>query len=170
MFFQIKKGYDMMTLTSTSLNDGQMIPKHFVFDGMGCNGDNISPELEWQGAPAGTRSFALTMYDPDAPTDHGWWHWTVVNIPMDVHRLPEGASNEKSLPTGAIELSTDYKKKGYGGPCPPIGSGPHRYVFTIYALDEERINVNQNQTAETFKKVLEEHSLAEASFTTIYER
>src|SRR5688500_8053070 len=92
------------TLRSASLQEGQMVPNAFVYNGMGCNGENLSPELEWDGAPKGTMSYAITCYDPHAPTDNGWWHWAVINIPPNVTRLDEGASNENRLPAESREL------------------------------------------------------------------
>ena len=109
-----------------------------VFNGFGCKGENISPDLRWTGAPEGTRYFAVTLFDPDAPTGSGWWHWVVLNIPKTVDHLPLGASNSDSpaLPLGAIETRTDFGKAGYGGPCPPVGNKSHRYIFTVYALKD----------------------------------
>ena len=157
------------SIKSTSLKDGQFMPETFIYHGSGCHGQNVSPELEWQGAPAETKSFAVTCFDPDAPTGHGWWHWTVVNIPNDVHRLVEGASNSGKLPPGAIELTTDYEERGYAGPCPPKGK-PHRYVFTVYALPAKNLDANPTDTAEKIKNELENQALAKASLTVKYQR
>lgn len=157
-------------LTSRSLRPGESVPHSYLFNGMGCNGKNISPHLEWDGAPAETRSFAITVFDPDAPTDHGWWHWAVVNIPKDVNTLEEGASNMGKLPEHAVELKTDFDQSTYGGPCPPAKDKPHRYVFTVYALKTEKLMVGADTPAEKIKSQLEKESLGRASFTVKYGR
>lgn len=157
------------TISSSSLREGQSVPQHYLFNGFGCQGDNVSPALEWDGAPPETKSFAVTMFDPDAPTDHGWWHWAVVNIPADVTSLEEGASNNKKLPKEAIEVMTDFKATGYGGPCPPKGDKPHRYIFTVYALRKE-LDVSPKSNGPAVEKKLEANSLARASFTVHYGR
>jgi phosphatidylethanolamine-binding protein (PEBP) family uncharacterized protein len=90
---------------SRSLKSGETVPNNYVFSGHGCGGKNISPPLEWDGAPSGTKGFAITVFDPDAPTDHGWWHWAVLNIPANIHKIEEGASNEGKLPLSAVEVS-----------------------------------------------------------------
>lgn len=127
-----------MTLTSPDLTEGGTLPEAQVFNSFGCTGLNLSPALEWSGAPEGTKSFILTAYDPDAPTGSGWWHWTVVNIPADAHALAEGAS-PKALPAGSIEARTDFGAAGYGGACPPEGDKPHHYIFTLYAMPVESV-------------------------------
>jgi len=114
----------------------------FVLQGFGCQGGNVSPALEWRNLPRGTRSLALLMHDPDAPTGSGFWHWAVYNIPPSASGLPQGAGNTRaSLPAPAVGGSTDFQDTGltrgngnYGGPCPPMADRPHRYVFTLYAL------------------------------------
>lgn len=155
---------------SGSLKPGEMVPESYVFKGHGCNGRNISPPLEWEGAPPETKSFAVTVFDPDAPTGHGWWHWAVLNIPPEIRKLEEGASNQGKLPENAIEVQTDFGDAHYGGPCPPMGDKPHRYIFTVYALKKEKLDVRKNIAAETIKKTLEENTLAKASFTMKYGR
>lgn len=156
------------SVTSTSLSPGGFVPEQYL--GQGCDGDNVSPELEWTGAPSETKSFAVTVFDPDARSGHGWWHWTVVNIPNNVNKLEEGASNLNKLPKEAIEIQTDFHNKGYGGPCPPKGHSPHRYIFTVYAMGTENLNVDPNSTAEILKDRLEKSCLAKADFTVKYGR
>lgn len=129
------------TLTSPQLKDGGVMGTEQVFNAFGCTGKNVSPELVWSNPPKGTRSFAVTVYDPDAPTGSGWWHWVVSNIPADVRSLKLNASGDKSLPAGAVESLTDFGAPGYGGACPPPGDKPHRYVVTVYALDTADIGV-----------------------------
>lgn len=120
------------TLTSPDIKDGETFTSKFVFSGFGCTGGNVAPKLEWSGAPPETKYFAVTMYDPDAPTGSGWWHWSVINLPASATNLDASA-----LPEGAITTRTDYGVTGYGGPCPPVGDKPHRYILTVYALKDK---------------------------------
>ncbi|MEL6123313.1 MAG: YbhB/YbcL family Raf kinase inhibitor-like protein, partial [Bacteroidota bacterium] len=124
------------TFTLTSSDIGGQMTTTQVFDGFGCTGNNISPQLSWMNAPTETQSFAITMYDPDAPTGSGWWHWLVFNLPSDVTSLASGAGSTdgSALPARAIQSVTSFGTAGYGGPCPPVGHGLHRYVITVYAL------------------------------------
>src|SRR5574340_123730 len=126
-------------LSSTEVPANGAVGLKHVFNGFGCNGQNVSPELTWKDVPAGTKSFAVTVFDPDAPTGSGWWHWVVYNIPANVTSLPAGAGADggKSLPEGAEMGRTDFGSKAYGGACPPPGK-PHRYVFTVHALKTEK--------------------------------
>ncbi|MBH3175051.1 YbhB/YbcL family Raf kinase inhibitor-like protein [Serratia ureilytica] len=128
-------------LSSPQVNDGNFTQNQLLSNdyGFGCSGNNRSPALRWQGAPAGTRSFALQIYDRDAPTGLGWVHWQVVNIPADIAALPAGiGAHNEGLPGNAIQTRTDFGVPGYGGPCPPVGS-THRYVITLTALKTDRL-------------------------------
>ncbi len=140
------------------------------YQGFGCNGENRSPELHWNNAPKGTKSFAVTVFDPDAPTDHGWWHWIVVNIPASVTHLPQNASAAKQLPPGAVETKNDYGEAAFGGPCPPKGDKPHRYIFSVYALDTDRLDVTPGSTWAEVVPLIKKHTLAEASLMSYYGR
>ena len=140
-----------------------------VFNSFGCTGKNISPHLSWNNAPAGTKSFAITVYDPDAPTGSGWWHWVVFNIDKSVDTIKTGASN-KAMPTGAIESSTSYGSKGFGGACPPKGDKPHRYIFTVHALDTEKMEQNADARPELIGFFLNSHVIAKASIMAYYGR
>lgn len=155
---------------SSPLKAGTTVPEKYVFNGSGCRGKNISPPLEWKEAPANTKSFAVTVHDPDAPKIGGWWHWAVVNIPAEVTGLPEGASNENKLPPDALEIRTDFGDAHYGGPCPPKGDRPHHYVFTVYALKNKEVHLSPNSTPASIKNNLEHESLAKSSFTVEYGR
>src|ERR1700692_4609578 len=126
-----------MTVTSAEVSDGATIKDAQVANVFGCKGGNISPSLSWSGAPSDTKSFAITVYDPDAPTGSGFWHWVVFNIPVDVASLPKGAGDAKgdAAPKAAVQSRTDFGVPGYGGPCPPKGDAPHHYHFTIFAVD-----------------------------------
>lgn len=141
------------TVISNSFKDGDYLSKDHVLSadfGFGCAGGNRSPHLAWSGAPDGTKSFAITCYDPDAPTGSGFWHWLVVNIPPHVSELAAGAGSAGGqLPAGALTTRTDYGRPGYGGPCPPQGDHPHRYLFTVFAVGD-----TLDVTAETSAAVI----------------
>ena len=161
----------LFTLTSPGLVNGATMGNDAVFNGFGCTGKNISPALTWSGAPEGTRSFAITVYDPDAPTGSGWWHWTVVNIPATVTSLAAGASSAASaLPKGAVQGRTDFGKPGYGGPCPPKGDRPHKYVFTVWALKVDKLDLNGEASGAMVGYNLNGNKLATATFTARYGR
>ncbi|NML43027.1 YbhB/YbcL family Raf kinase inhibitor-like protein [Ramlibacter sp. G-1-2-2] len=159
-------------LRSPSLSEGQTLPRANVFNGMGAGGDNRSPALSWEGAPAGTKSFALTLYDPDAPTGSGWWHWVVYDIPGSATSLPEGAgaTGGSALPQGAKQGRTDFGGKEYGGAAPPPGHGPHRYIFTLYALNTDKLDVPDDASAAYVGFMIHFAKLGEAKLTTKYER
>lgn len=148
------------TLTSTDITDGGVLP-----DAQVQAKGNTSPHLKWSGAPEGTKSFAITCYDPDAPTGSGFWHWTVANIPADVAEIPAGGP----LPSGAVEGRTDFGEPGFGGAAPPPGHGPHRYIFTVFAVDTERLDVTPENSGAVFGFNLHFHTLARASITATYE-
>ena len=148
------------TLTSNDITDGGVLP-----DAQVQAKGNTSPHLRWSGAPEGTKSYAITCYDPDAPTGSGFWHWTVANIPADVTELPAGGQ----VPAGAVEGRTDFGEPGYGGAAPPPGHGPHRYIFTVFAVDTERLDVTPDNSGAVFGFNLHFHTLAKASITATYE-
>jgi Raf kinase inhibitor-like YbhB/YbcL family protein len=158
-------------VTSPDLESRGRITLAHVFNSMGCTGQNISPTLVWSNVPAGTRSFAVTMYDPDAPTGSGWWHWVVYNLPATTTQLQAGAgnSNGRSLPRGTVQGNTDFGTRGYGGPCPPPGA-PHHYQFTVFALKVDRIDVPNNATAAMVGFNLNANKLATARLTALYGR
>ncbi len=156
-----------MVLTSPDLTEGGTLKQAQVLDGFGCKGENVSPALSWSGAPKETRSFALTVYDPDAPTGSGWWHWTVFNLGADVTSLPAGASGSAALPKGAVEGRTDFGKPGFGGACPPPGK-PHRYIFTLHALKVDSVPVDANASAAMLGFMLKANTIAEARITAFY--
>jgi Raf kinase inhibitor-like YbhB/YbcL family protein len=160
------------TLSSPEIKANSMIPKRFEFNGFGCSGENRSPALEWRGAPKGTRSFAVTVYDPDAPTGSGWWHWMVINIPPDVTELAAGAGavNSTTLPKGAVQNRIDYGMAGWGGTCPPQGDKPHRYIFTVFALKTDKLDVPADATAALTGYMIRANALGKASFTARYGR
>lgn len=159
-------------LMSTDIHAGRAIPDAYTFNGMDCKGSNISPELHWQGAPAGTKSFALTMYDPDAPTGSGWWHWVVYNIPASATRLAAGAGEpgKNLLPKGSTMGNGDMGTAAYVGPCPPKGDKPHRYLLTLYALDTDRLDLPSGATAAYVGFNLHSHQIAKTTLTAMYGR
>lgn len=143
-----------MKLTSNSFKNGDYLGMDHVLSadfGFGCSGGNKSPHLKWEGAPAGTKSYAVVCYDPDAPTMSGFWHWLVVNIPTNVTELAldAGNPNGSKLPAGALQTRTDFGSPGYGGPCPPPDH-PHRYSFTVFAVSQEKLAV----TADTMPAIV----------------
>ena len=161
------------TLSSPDLVPGKAISNNFVFSGFGCTGKNLSPALSWANAPAGTKSFALLVHDPDAPTGGaGWWHWVLLNLPASTTGLAQGVGTEdgKQLPAGAVQVGTDFGKAGWGGPCPPVGDKPHRYNFTIYALKTEKLEIAPGSTAALAGYMVNANTLAKASLTAKYGR
>jgi Raf kinase inhibitor-like YbhB/YbcL family protein len=160
------------TLASADLPHDARIGNRFVFNGFGCSGENVSPALAWRNAPAGTRSYAVTVYDPDAPTGSGWWHWVVYNLPASVTSLPSGAGSTTpaAMPAGAVQGTTDFGSKGYGGPCPPVGDRPHRYVFTVHALKVDKLELPENASAALVGFNLNANRLGSATFTARYGR
>ena len=160
------------TLTSPTIKPGSMLTEAQVFKGFGCEGKNTSPALKWSGAPSGTKSYAVTVYDPDAPTGSGWWHWVVYNIPASATELPEGAggTDGKGLPAGAAQGRTDFGSAGFGGACPPKGDKPHRYIFTVHALKTDKIEVPADASAALVGFMVNANRLAKASFEARYGR
>jgi Raf kinase inhibitor-like YbhB/YbcL family protein len=163
-----------MTVTSAEVAEGSTIKEAQVANIFGCKGGNISPSLKWSGAPSDTKSFAITVFDPDAPTGSGFWHWVVFNIPASTTSIPADAGDvkKKLMPKGAIQSRTDYGIFGYGGPCPPQGDKPHRYIFTVYAVDEDKLQFakDQNVSAAVVGFELHFHGKAKAELTATYGR
>ena len=159
-------------LTSPDIPAGGRIDKRFEYNGFGCKGENKSPALQWSGAPRDTMSYAVTVYDPDAPTGSGWWHWVVVNLPASVTSLKAdaGAPGSFNLPKPAGNVRIDYGVAGFGGVCPPPGDRPHRYIFTVHALSVDRIEVPVDATAALAGFMINSHTIGKASFTARYGR
>ena len=162
---------ETFTLTSPDIKADSVIDKRFEFNGFGCSGENRSPTLTWKGAPKDTKAFAVTVYDPDAPTGSGWWHWMVINIPADVQALAANAGSVggANLPKGAGHGRNDYGVAGWGGVCPPPGDKPHRYVFTVHAL-KAPIDVPADATAALTGYVMGMNTIAKTRFTATYGR
>ena len=149
--------------------DGKEIPQHNASEGSG--GGNVSPHLSWYGFPDETRSFVLTMYDADAPTPSGFWHWAVVDIPAFVTELPAGAGStaDSGLPAGARHLRNDAGVRGYVGPAPPPGHGPHRFFIAVHAVDAESLGVDDDASPAYLSFVLLGHTLARAVIVPWFE-
>lgn len=151
-------------VTTTDAKDGRFGQAQFA-SAFGCTGGNVSPQISWSGAPEGTKSFLVSIYDKEAPSGSGWWHWVVANIPANVTELPPGAgTNATKLPSGALQTSTDFGSAGYGGPCPPVGQS-HDYVITVKALKIEKLPVTATASGAMTGLMSNIHSLAQASIT-----
>jgi len=164
---------DGFKLDSPDIKPNATIAEEQVFAGFGCSGKNVSPALKWSGAPQGTKSFALLVHDPNAPTGGaGWWHWVVTNIPPDVTELGKGAgkSDGSALPRGAAQVATDFGGPGWGGPCPPVGDKPHRYNFTLHALKVDKLDLPQGATASLAGFMINANSIGKATLSGKYGR
>jgi Raf kinase inhibitor-like YbhB/YbcL family protein len=159
-------------LSSPDIRDGQPLSKSEEFSSFGCNGANRAPALNWRNAPAGTKSFAVTVYDPDAPTGSGWWHWLVFNLPANVTALPAaaGQADGPKLPAGSVQSLTDFGAPGFGGACPPPGDKPHHYKFTVHALSVEKLDLDANAMPALVGYMLNANSLGTTSLTATYGR
>lgn len=159
-----------LELTSADVAQGSTLSSAQVYSGFGCTGGNLSPALSWSGAPAGTRSFALTVFDPDAPTGSGWWHWVVYDLPLATSSLPRGIGHGAALPAGANQARNDFGARDFGGACPPPGDQPHHYVFTIHALRVGRLQVPQGAGAAVVGRAIDANQIDKASITARYGR
>lgn len=154
-------------LSSKTLDDGARMPAAHVYTG--CGGENISPQLSWSGAPEDTKSFAVMVHDPDAPTGSGWWHWVLFNIPAEMTSLPEAAGEPKNgLVPEAVQVRNDYGSQGYGGACPPEGHGDHRYQFKVYALKVEQLPLDESATPAKVGFYVNANKLAEAELEVLW--
>ena len=159
-------------LDSPEIKGNGIIDKKFEANVFGCGGENKSPSLNWNRPPKDTKSFAVTVYDPDAPTGSGWWHWSVINIPATVMELKADAGNASNanLPAGARQVRNDYGVAAWGGLCPPPGDHPHRYVFTVYALKTDKLDIPADATAALAGFMINANALGKASFSARYGR
>lgn len=159
------------TLKSSDISHGEFMAKAQEFQGFGCSGGDVSPQLSWSGAPEGTQAYAVMAYDPDAPTGSGWWHWQIVNIPKTVTSLPAGAgdTSQKNIPKGSRQISNDYGVKGFGGACPPEGHGAHRYQFTVYALSQA-LQLPEDPSGALTGYMVKANALASSTIESLYKR
>jgi len=159
-----------LELTSPDVKVNEPIAATFVYNGFGCTGQNLSPALSWKNAPAGTKSFAITAYDPDAPTGSGWWHWVAYDLPATLRNLPSGAGKAGALPGGAKQGRNDYGGNEFGGACPPPGDKAHRYIFTVYALKVDKLEVPTDASTALIGYMLNANKLVTATTTALYGR
>lgn len=159
-----------LTSPDPGVKTGKPMTSVQEYKGFGCKGDNLSPALEWKNVPAGTKSFAVTVYDPDAPTGSGWWHWIVYDIPATATGLPAGAVLNAALPAGAKQGRNDYGERNFGGACPPMGDKPHHYIFTVYALKIDKLNVPEDASPALIGFNIQANKLGLAKLTTTYSR
>lgn len=159
-------------VSSSSIGPDRKIPVKYTANVFGCTGQGVSPALAWKNPPAGTKSFAVTVYDPDAPTGSGFWHWLIYNIPPTVTALVEGAGNDpKTLPPGAGMARNDAGGSNYLGPCPPAGDKPHRYIVSVYALKTDKLEgVDANSSGALMGFIINGAKLGKATVTYTYGR
>ncbi|MGF2945510.1 YbhB/YbcL family Raf kinase inhibitor-like protein [Mycobacterium sp. Lab-001] len=158
------------TLTSNSITDGESLATPQISGIMGAGGEDVSPQLSWSGFPAQTRSFAVTVYDPDAPTLSGFWHWAVANLPADVTELPSDAGNGAELPGGAVTLVNDAGMRRYIGAAPPAGHGVHRYYVAVHAVDVDKLDLTEDASPAFLGFNLFQHAIARAYIYGTYEQ
>ena len=159
------------TVTSDDVRNGEMMGNEQVFNSFGMSGETISPQLAWSGFPAQTKGFAVTCYDPDAPTGSGFWHWLAVDIPASVTELAAGAgAGDLTLPDGAFHVRNDYGSKDFGGAAPPEGHGDHRYVFAVHALGVDNLDINSDVAPAIVGFMTTFNTLARAVMVPVYGR
>jgi len=157
-----------LTVSSTSIQHDSRLPEAQVFDGWGLTGGNVSPQLSWSGAPEGTRGYAVTCFDPDAPTPSGFWHWLLLGVPADVTSLDAGAGTAGTAPGGAFHVANDFGNKGYDGAAPPAGDRPHRYLFAVHALDTDDLGLDDTASAAVAAFTMGMHTLARGVLSATY--
>ena len=162
----------LLKISSSDIAPNSTITSKHVFNGFGCTGENAFPQISWSNPPLGTKGYALTVYDPDAPTGSGWGHYAAINIPSTYNSLPASiaAENKFSVKDGIKQIRNDFGNYSFGGPCPPVGDKAHRYIFTIYALKTDKLDVPETATTALAGYMINQNSIAKASFTGFYKR
>lgn len=162
-----------LVLSSQDSRLASKVPEIYTLNSFGCTGGNQSPPLTWSGAPAGTQSFVLTLFDPDErSTPSGWWHWVVYDLPKDANSLPQnaGVAHSRLMPSGALQGRSDLGEDAYHGPCPARGDPPHRYTFTIYALKVAKLPVPADSSGAMVTSIAQDYVLGKAQFIAHYGR
>ena len=159
-------------LSSNDISEGEFMSKAQEYNGFGCSGSDLSPHLKWSNAPQGTKSYAITAYDPDAPTGSGWWHWQIVNIPANVMEIATGAGSTKNniAPAGSSQINNDYGSRGFGGACPPAGQGIHHYRFTIHALSIPKLKLPIDASGALTGYMINSHTIESSTIESLYKR
>lgn len=157
-----------LNVSSTSIRHNSRLPEAQVFNGWGLSGGNISPQLSWSQAPEGTKGYAVTCFDPDAPTPSGFWHWVLVAIPADVTSLDAGAGTAQNATKGAFHVANDFGNKQYDGGAPPAGDQNHRYLFAVHALDIADLGLDHTASAAVAAFTMGAHTLARGVISTSY--
>jgi len=157
-----------LELSSTSIANGTRLPEEHVFNGWGFTGGNVSPQLSWSGAPDNTKSFAVTCFDPDAPTPSGFWHWLLVGIPAETTTLEADAGTAENAPNGAFHVANDFGDKRYDGAAPPAGDRDHRYLFAVHALDTDDLGLDDTASAAVTAFTMGAHTLARGVISATY--
>ncbi len=172
VIFLVSFSIQAQTFTLKSKDLGGQATMQQVFNGFGCTGTNASPQLCWENPPVGTKSFAVTIYDQDAPTGSGWWHWLIFDLDRSVTELKTNAGNPQSgkAPQHAVQSRTDFGSSGYGGPCPPQGDGSHRYIVTVHALKTEKLGLDENANPALVGFMLGQNTIEKASLIFYYQR
>ena len=157
------------TVTSDDVAHGELMSNNHVYNSFGMSGENISPQLSWSGFPAATQSFAVTIFDPDAPTGSGFWHWLVIDLPATTTSLPSGAgAGDLSLPDGAFHVRNDYMSKDFGGAAPPQGDPPHRYVIAVHAVDTGKLGIDSDVSPAVAGFNLRFHTIGRGLLIPVY--
>ncbi|MFT7372815.1 MAG: Raf kinase inhibitor-like YbhB/YbcL family protein [Oleiphilaceae bacterium] len=161
-----------LTLSSNDIAQGKFMDKKQEFNGFGCSGEDLSPHLKWSNAPKGTKSFAITAYDPDAPTGSGWWHWQIINIPANVTESATnaGSAKEDLAPAGSTQIQNDYGVRGFGGACPPEGHGVHHYRFTLHAISVEKLQLPEDASGALAGYMINAHTIESSTIESLYKR
>jgi Raf kinase inhibitor-like YbhB/YbcL family protein len=161
-----------LTLSSNDIVHGKFMDKKQEFNSFGCSGEDLSPHLKWSNAPKGTKSFAVTAYDPDAPTGSGWWHWQIINISANVTELSinAGSVKENLSPSGSTQIQNDYGSRGFGGACPPEGHGVHHYRFTVHAISVEKLELPIDASGALAGYMINAHTIESSTIESLYKR